>query len=84
MKILGNTFHSVPVYRRRNVRSDELLHVRQLGVVRIRRGWTRLLALHEKRYGPTDENKPHRPILFHRSLPAAPRLQVVIACFYLA
>lgn len=76
MIILGNTFNSVSVHRCWNVRSDELLHVRQLGLVRICRGWTRLLAIHEKRSGAADENQPHRPVLFHRSLSAAPWLQV--------
>lgn len=81
MEILGNTFNSVSVHRRRNVRSDELLHVRQLGLVCLRRRWTRLLALHEKRSRAADENKPHRPVLFHRSLPAATYFQVAFSRF---
>ena len=72
----GDPLDSVPVHRRWNVQSDELLHVRQLGLVRLRRCRSRLLALYEERFTTTDENKLDRPVLFYRSLPAPSWFQV--------
>ena len=64
--MVGWSVDPVPLHWRRDVFPNELLHVRQLGLVCVCRRRTHLLAVYEARPAPSYENQPHHSDLFHR------------------